>query len=142
MYRTRRVSGFTLLEIMVVVVILGVLAAIVTPGVLGAITDARIEAAKSDIRTIESALTLYRMDNFRYPSTELGLRALVERPPAADAPHWKSGGYLKKRKLPTDPWGNAYRYANDGTEIDIYTLGSDRRPGGEGEAGDIHWIDL
>ena len=138
----RRVRGFTLIEIMVVVVILGVLAGLVVPGVVGAMIDARIEAAKADIRTIESALTMYRMDNFRYPSTEHGLRALVERPPAAAAPNWKLGGYLKKRTLPTDPWGGDYRYANDGAEIDVYSLGSDGRPGGDGEAADIHWRDL
>ena len=132
--------GFTLIEIMVVVIILGILAAIVTPNVLGRIGDARIQAAKSDIRTIESALSLYKMDNFKYPTTEQGLRGLVERPLKSDAPNWKAGGYL--RKIRTDPWGNEYLYTNDGAQIDVYTLGSDSQPGGEEEAGDIHWADL
>lgn len=133
-------NGFTLIEIMVVVVILGILTAIAAPSVFERIADARIQAAKSDIRTLESALSLYRMDNFRYPSTEQGLRALVERPSRSDAPNWKFGGYLKK--LPTDPWGHRYLYTNNGTAIDIYTLGSDAQPGGERETGDIHWADL
>ena len=136
----RATSGFTLIEIMVVVVILGVLAAIVAPSVLGRVTDARVQAARSDIRTIESALSLYKMDNFRYPSTELGLRALVEKPSETAAPRWKNGGYLKK--IPIDPWGNAYLYSNDGESMDIYTLGSDMKPGGKEESKDIHWVDL
>lgn len=134
------VRGFTLIEIMVVVMILGILAAIVVPNVLGRIGDARIQASISDIQTIESALSLYRIDNFKYPTTEQGLRALVERPLESDAPNWKAGGYLKK--IPTDPWGNDYLYTQDGAQIDVYTLGSDLQPGGENEAGDIHWADL
>jgi len=136
----KRSKGFTLIEIMVVVVILGVLAALVVPSVIDRIVDARIQAAKSDIRTIESALSLYKIDNYKYPTTEQGLIALIERPSASDAPNWNVEGYLKK--LPTDPWGNQYLYTNDGTKIEIYTLGSDSRPGGESEAGDIHWTDL
>lgn len=133
-------KGFTLIEIMVVVVILGILAAIVTPKVLDRIVDARIQAAKSDIRAIESALSLYKLDSSSYPSTELGIAALVHRPSETEAPNWKTGGYLKK--LPTDPWGKGYLYTNNGTDIDIYTLGSDLRPGGEDGAGDIHRTDL
>ena len=132
--------GFTLIEIMVVVVILGILAAIVAPSVVTSLVQARNQAAKTDIRALESAMTLYKMDNFRYPSAELGLRALVERPPEIEAPNWKAGGYLKK--IPADPWGNDYLYTINGTDIDIYTLGSDSRPGGEEEAADIHWADL
>lgn len=133
-------KGFTLIEIMVVVVIVGILAAIVTANVIDRIVDARIQAAKSDIRTIEMALSLYKMDNLRYPSTELGLRSLVERPPETEAPNWRAGGYLKK--LPTDPWGNGYLYTISDSEIDIYTLGSDKQPGGDRGAGDIYWSDL
>lgn len=133
-------KGFTLIEIMVVVMILGILAAIVVPNVISRIALARIQAAKSDIRTIESALSLYKMDNYRYPTTEQGLIALIERPSAIDAPNWNVEGYLKK--LPTDPWGNQYLYASDGAKIEIYTLGSDLQPGGKSEASDIHWADL
>jgi general secretion pathway protein G len=133
-------KGFTLIEIMVVVVILGILAAIVVPNVTRGIVEARIQAAKSDIRTIESALTLYKIDNYRYPTTEQGLIALIERPSAADAPNWNAEGYLKK--LPTDPWGNPYLYTSDGARIEFHTLGSDSQPGGESEAGDIRWADL
>jgi general secretion pathway protein G len=133
-------KGFTLIEIMVVVVILGVLAALVVPKVIDRIVYARIQAAKSDIQTIETALTLYKIDNYKYPTTEQGLIALVEQPPAPDAPNWNAEGYIKK--LPTDPWGNPYLYTNDGSKIDIYTLGSDSQPGGQSEAGDIHWSDL
>ena len=136
----KNVKGFTLIEVMVVVVILGILVAIVAPNVFNRIVDARIEAAKSDIRTIELALSLYKIDNFKFPSTEQGIRALVERPLESDAPNWKTGGYLKK--LPTDPWGNEYQYTHDGRKVDIYALGSDLRPGGEEEASDIHWADL
>jgi general secretion pathway protein G len=133
-------KGFTLIEIMVVVVILGVLAALVVPKVIDRIVYARIQAAKSDIQTIETALTLYKIDNYKYPTTEQGLIALVEQPTAPDAPNWKPDGYIKK--LPTDPWGNPYLYTNDGSKIDIYTLGSDAQPGGQSEAGDIYWSDL
>ena len=136
----KRSQGFTLIEIMVVVIILGILAAIVAPNVLERIGYARIQSAKSQIQTIESALSLYKMDNFKYPTTEQGIRALVERPSPADAPNWKVGGYLKK--FPADPWRGEFLYSNDHEKIDIYTLGSDSQPGGEGEAGDIHWIDL
>ena len=132
--------GFTLIEILVVVVIIGVLSSIVTMNVVGRMSDARVEAAKADIRTIESALTLYRMDNFGYPSNELGIRALVERPISSEAPNWKEGGYL--RKLPVDPWGREYGYENNGANVDIFTLGADAKPGGEGEAADIHWSDI
>lgn len=132
--------GFTLIEILVVVAIIGVLSSIVTLTVVRRMSDARIEAAKSDIRTIENALTLYRMDNFGYPPEELGIRALVERPTRSEAPKWKDGGYL--RKLPIDPWGNEYGYENNGANVDIFTLGADAKPGGEDEAADIHWSDI
>ncbi len=134
---SRRASetGFTLIEIMVVVVILGILAALVAPNVIGRIGDAQTNAAKSDIRAIESAMKLYRMDNFRYPTTDQGIDALVQRP--ADAKNWPPGGYLDK--LPKDPWGEPYRYLNPGQngEIDIFTLGADNQPGGEGVDADI-----
>ena len=140
--RNRRQHGFTLIEIMVVVIILGILAAIVAPNVIGRVGDAQIAAAKQDLRGIENALKFYRLDNFRYPTTEQGLRALVTRPNDPNVKNWKQGGYLDR--LPKDPWGNQYLYLNPGNraEIDIYTLGRDGRPGGEGEDADIGNWDL
>jgi general secretion pathway protein G len=136
---TRRLSrGFTLIEVMVVVVILGILAAIVVPKVMDRPDTARITKAKQDIRAMESALNLYRLDNYVYPSTDQGLSALVERPAGSpEARNWKAGGYLDR--VPKDPWGNDYQFLNPGTrgEIDIFSLGADGRPGGEGVAADI-----
>lgn len=135
--------GFTLIEIMVVVVILGILAAVVVPRIMDRPDDARITKAKQDIRVIESALNLYKLDNFYYPTTQQGLEALVA-PPQGDPPakNWKSGGYLQK--MPADPWGNPYQYLQPGTksEFDLFSLGSDNKPGGEGAAGDIGNWDL
>lgn len=134
----RSQSGFTLIEIMVVVVILAILAAAVVPRIMGRPDEARITKAKQDIRALESALELYRLDNFNYPSTQQGLDALV-RQPSGDPParNWKSGGYVKT--LPKDPWGNSYQYLNPGVrgEVDIYSLGADGRPGGVEAAADI-----
>lgn len=134
----RRTGGFTLIEVMVVVVILGILAAIVVPRVMDRPEAARITKAKQDIRAMESALNLYKLDNYRYPSTDQGLEALVEKPSGTpEARNWKSGGYLDR--LPKDPWGNPYQYLNPGVhgEIDIYSLGADGRPGGDGADADI-----
>jgi general secretion pathway protein G len=131
-------SGFTLIEIMVVVVIIGVLVAIVAPRVMDRPDTARIVKAKQDIRVLESALNLYRLDNYSYPSTEQGLEALVTQPSGEPpARNWKQGGYVDR--LPKDPWGNSYQYLNPGVhgEIDIFTLGADNRPGGEGVNADI-----
>ena len=132
-----RQRGFTLIEIMVVVVIIGLLAAIIGPQVLGRVDEAKATKARGDIQALESALTLYRLDNFRYPTTEQGLRALVEKPADPNVRNWKAGGYIKR--LQKDPWQNDYRYENPGTrgEIDIYTLGADNAPGGEGPDADI-----
>jgi len=129
-------QGFTLIEIMVVVIILGILAAIVAPNVIGRVGDAQISAAKQDIRGIESALNLYRLDNFAYPTSEQGLAALSTKPADPNIRAWK-GPYLQR--VPKDPWGNDYLYLSPGNrgEIDIYTLGRDGRPGGEGEDADI-----
>ncbi len=130
--------GFTLIEIMVVVVIMGVLAALVVPRLMGRTDDARILAAKQDIATLMQALKLYRLDNQRYPTTEQGLQALVARPSAAPIPqNWKSGGYLDR--LNRDPWGNTYQYLSPGTrgEIDVFSYGADGKPGGTGIDADI-----
>jgi general secretion pathway protein G len=131
-----RHAGFTLLEIMVVVVILGILAALVAPNVIRRIDDANVTKARQDIRAIETALNLYRMDNFRYPTTEQGLEALVKQPADPNVRNWKEGGYVQLRK---DPWGNDYAYISPGTrgEYDLYTLGADGQPGGEGPDADV-----
>lgn len=134
--RPNRNLGFTLIEIMVVVVILGILAAVVVPRVMDRPDDARIARVKSDIRTLEAALNLYRLDNFVYPTTSEGLQALVS-PPGADLPNYRSGGYIDR--LPRDPWGNDYQYLSPGIhgEIDVYSLGADGRRGGSGINADI-----
>jgi len=128
-------SGFTLIELMVVIVILGILAGVVVPRIMDNPDKARVTKAKHDIAALESALDVYRLDNFAYPSTDQGLEALVTKP--SDAPNWKAGGYVKK--LNKDPWGNEYLYLNPGQhgEIDIYSLGADGSPGGDGPGTDI-----
>lgn len=131
-------SGFTLIEVMVVVVILSILAAVVVPKIMDNPDKARATKARQDIRAIESALNLYRLDNFQYPTTDQGLQALAEKPGGSPEPqNWKAGGYLDR--LPIDPWGNEYQYLSPGQngEIDIYSLGADAAPGGEGSAEDI-----
>ena len=135
--RHRREAGFTLIEIMVVVVILGILAALVAPNVISRIDDAQINRAKQDIRAVESALHLYRLDNFKYPSTDQGLDALVTQPADPSIRNWRQGGYLDK--LPMDPWGAPYQYLYPGQngEFDVFTLGADQQPGGEGINSDI-----
>jgi general secretion pathway protein G len=130
--------GFTLLEVMVVVVILGILAALVVPKIISRPDEARAIAAKQDIASLMQALKLYRLDNQRYPSTEQGLQALVVRPTSAPlAPNWKTGGYVER--LPKDPWGNPYQYLNPGLhgELDVFSLAADGAPGGEGNDADI-----
>lgn len=134
--RGRRHGGFTLIEVMVVVVILGILAAIIVPKVMSKPDQARVTKAKQDIRAVESALNLYKLDNYVYPTTEQGLKALVEKPSTTpEPPHWS--GYLER--IPVDPWGHPYQYLNPGTHgtIDIYSLGADGQPGGEGINSDI-----
>ena len=134
----REEGGFTLLEVMVVVVILGILAALVVPQIIGRPDEARVIAARQDIATLMQALKLYRLDNQRYPTTEQGLQALTAKPESAPLPpNWKAGGYIQR--LPRDPWGNAYQYLNPGVhgEIDVFSLGADGAPGGNGNDADI-----
>lgn len=133
-----KASGFTLIEIMVVVAILAILAAVIVPKLMSRPDEARVVAAKQDIATIVQALKLYRLDNLRYPTSEQGLAALVIRPTLAPfPPNWRSGGYLER--LPKDPWGNPYQYLSPGLhgEIDVFSLGADGSPGGEGFDADI-----
>ena len=121
---------------MVVVIILAILAALVAPNIIGRVGDAQISAAKQDIRNIESAFRLYRLDNFNYPSNEQGIKALTTKPVGQNTRNWK-GPYLNR--MPLDPWGNQYLYMHPGLnrEIDIYTYGRDGRPGGSGDDADI-----
>ncbi len=136
----RRASGFTLIEIMVVVIILGILAALIVPRVVGRTDDARVAAAKQDIAQLMQALKLYRLDNGRYPTQEQGLRALVEKPVSDPVPqNWKQGGYLDPPVLRKDPWGNEYQYLNPGVhgDVDVFSYGRDGVPGGTGPDADI-----
>jgi len=133
-----RPRGFTLIEIMVVMVIIGLLAAFIVPTVLGKVDEARVAKAKGDIQALEAALSLFYLDNSKYPTSEQGLKALVQQPTDPSIRHWKPGGYLEH--VSKDPWGNDYQYAYPGTHgktYDLYTLGADGQPGGEGINADI-----
>ena len=133
-------KGFTLIEIMVVVIILGILTAIVAPNIIGRVGDAQVTAAKQTIRSIEGALRMYRLDNFNYPNTEQGIEALSKKPIGQNARNWK-GPYLDR--IPEDPWGNKYLYMYPGLngEFDVYTYGRDGQPGGDGDDADIgNWM--
>ena len=133
-----RQRGFTLIEIMVVVVILSVLGALVVPQIIDKVDVAKVKRAQSDIRAIQTALDLYRLDNFKYPTTEQGLQALVKQPVDPTITNYNTNGYLKS--LPKDPWGNVYQYTNpgsDGREYEITTFGRDGKQGGEGYDADI-----
>ena len=134
----RKQQGFTLIEIIVVIVIIGILATFVAPKFLGRTDEARVVKAKNDIQALESALDLYKLDNYAYPTTDQGLEALIEKPGTDPVPaNWKDGGYIKK--LQKDPWQRNYLYLNPGEhgEIDIYSLGADGIEGGEGPNADV-----
>ena len=137
----RFARGFTLVEIMVVVVIIGILGALVVPKLLGRTGESRVVAAKTDIATLMQALKLYKLDNQRYPTTEQGLSALTTKPTSGPSANgWKEGGYVEK--LPKDPWGNSYQYLSPGLhgEVDIFSFGADGQPNGEGEDADVgYW---
>ena len=128
--------GFTLIELMVVLAIIGVLAALIVPNVLGRADDARVTAAKTDVGNLIQALKLYKLDNMRFPTAEQGLQALVTKPATDPVPtNWKP--YLDK--LPSDPWGRPYQFLNPGIkgDVDVLSLGADGQPGGEGNNADI-----
>ena len=136
--RRRFARGFTLVEIMVVVVIIGILGALVVPKLLGRTGESRVVAAKVDIASLMQALKLYKLDNQRYPTTDQGLQALITKPTSGpQANGWKAGGYLDK--LPKDPWGAPYQYLSPGIhgEVDVFSFGADGQPGGSGEDADI-----
>jgi general secretion pathway protein G len=133
-----RQRGFTLIEIMVVVIIIGLMAAVITTTVMGRVDDARISKVKQDLRALEAALDLYKLDNITYPTTDQGLKALVSKPAGADLPNWKTDGYVKR--LSNDPWGEPYKYEYPGThggQYDLYSLGADKQVGGENSDADI-----
>jgi len=131
--RSRADGGFSLIEILVVVVIIGILAAVVVPRVMDEPDRARVTKAQQDVQALVTALNMYRLDNFNYPSTEQGLEALVRQPSGQpEAPNWKQGGYIDR--LPTDPWGRDYQYLNPGVhgDIDVWSFGANGMPGGDG----------
>lgn len=134
-------KGFTLLEILIVITILGILASLVAVKLMDRPGEARILKAQMDIQTLETALKLYKIDNAFYPTTEQGLMALVEKPSTGRIPtKWREGGYLEKEVLPKDPWGNDYLYLSPGVnnrDFDLWSYGADGEEGGEGEDGDV-----
>lgn len=137
-------SAFTLIEIMIVLVIMGILASLVVPKLMGRTDDARVLQAKQDISTMLGALKMYKLDNLRYPTTEQGLQALITKPTSGPAANgYKSEGYISK--LPKDPWGNPYQYMSPGLkggDVDIFSYGQDGQPGGVGYDADIGSWDL
>ncbi|MBU0734550.1 MAG: type II secretion system major pseudopilin GspG [Proteobacteria bacterium] len=138
-------SGFTLIELMVVIVILGILAGLIIPRIMGRPEEARQMKAKIQMESIETSLRLYKLDNGSYPSTEQGLQALVEPPAVGELPKsWREGGYLEKGKVPKDPWDNEYVYLSPGVhgDYDLMSYGADGQPGGEDKNKDINSWDL
>jgi general secretion pathway protein G len=136
-----RMKGFTLIEIMVVVVILGILGALIVPNIIGRPDEARVTAARADISQIGNSLELYRLDNGVYPSSDQGLDALVEEPAGFPEPrNWNPQGYLKR--LPVDPWGEPYLYYSEDRKIEVYSFGADRKDGGEEIDADIRLSEL
>lgn len=139
-FYTSRRTGFTLIEIMVVMIIIGILTALIVPRLIGRLDEAKVTEAKVQIKNIETALRLFKADNNFYPSTEQGLEALISLPDTGQIPeHFKTGGYLEKKTIPKDPWGNDYVYISPGTgsDYEIYAYGADGLPGGDGYNADI-----
>jgi general secretion pathway protein G len=135
---SRRARGFTLIEIMVVVIIIGLLAAVIVPSVMKRVDDAKVAKAKEDIQSLETALTMYYMDNSKYPSNDQGLSALITQPTDPTIKNWKAGGYIER--ISKDPWGNDYVFTFPGTHgkaYDLCSLGADGEPGGDGINADI-----
>ena len=143
MHARKRQSGFTLIEVMVVIAIIGGILALVATNIIGSADDARIKTTKSQIQLIEGALDMYKLHNYRYPTTEQGLEALIQKPNTSPEPkNYQSGGYLKGGKLPQDAWGGEFLYFFDKGQYEIISLGSDSTEGGEGDAADISSRDL
>lgn len=139
--RKRDERGFTLIELMVVIVILGILAGLIIPRIMGRPDEARRAKARMQIESLETALKLYRLDSGNYPTTEQGLQALVEQPSVGTlAKNWRQGGYLEKAKVPKDPWDKDFVYISPGThgDYDLSSLGADGEPGGEGKNKDVN----
>jgi general secretion pathway protein G len=137
--------GFTLIEVMIVVIILGILAAIVAPQLMGRSDEARVKSAKVQIRNLETALKLFKLDNGFYPSSQQGLEALINKPGTGRIPaHYRDRGYLEQRSVPMDPWGGEYIYLSPGIsgDYEIISLGGDQAEGGEGYDADIHNWDI
>jgi len=136
--RRARHAGFTLIEIMVVVIIIGLLAALVAPQMLTQVDKARVTKAKADVQAMQTALTMFKLDNYVYPTTDMGLKALAQKPDATTVKNWRPGGYLQH--VNKDPWGNEYQYHLPGThggEYDLFSFGADGKPGGEGYDADV-----
>jgi len=134
----RRSRGFTLIEIMVVVIIIGLLAAVIVPTVISKVDEAKVAKAKADIQALETALTEFRLDNSKFPTSEQGLTSLITQPTDPSIKHWRPGGYIQR--VSKDPWGNDYQYVYPGThgkEYDLFSYGADGAPGGEGIDADI-----
>jgi len=134
----QRARGFTLIEIMVVVIIIGLLAAVIVPTVISKVDEAKVAKTKADIQALETALTEFRLDNSKYPTSEQGLTALITQPTDPSIKHWRPGGYIQR--VSKDPWGNDYQYVYPGThgkEYDLFSYGADGAPGGEGIDADI-----
>ena len=140
-YKKKQAQGFSLIEVLVVVVIMGMLIGLIGPNVLGQVDRARVTTAKSDIASLSQALDMYKLDNHLYPTTDQGLEALVSRPQSSPEPrNWNPEGYIKGNKLPLDPWDGEYVYMSPGEDnrpYELISLGADARLGGEGYAADI-----